>query len=200
MKTFCICLPEYQVQIEKARTHFTASGLTDVDFFCGINAPVAGLDTSHLYEYDHPGSGFRMGAKGTGCWLSHYMLWNCLLRLPDEHFLVLEADAQFHDGFRDKFAQALRDTPANFDFLHLGHCCLKGHKTKPIVGLVHETNKMLCTHAYVIRRGCIPFLLKTLRKVWAPIDIQLQLECFPHLRTYAVMPRIVSQFDTELPP
>ena len=34
----------------------------------------------------------------------------------------------------------------------------------------------------------LPVLL-SMRKVWAPVDIQLKLECFPKLRTYAVVPR-----------
>ena len=48
-------------------------------------------------------------------------------------------------------------------------------------------------------RAALPFVLRTLRKVWAPIDIQLQMECFPHMKTYAIIPRIVEQFNTELP-
>lgn len=199
MRTFCICLPENTEQIEKARAHFTSKGI-DAEFFWGINGPVAGLATSHVYEYDHPGSGFRMGAKPTGCWLSHYMLWNCLTRMPEDRFLILETDAKLHDDFTLQFSRALASVPQNFDFLHVGHCCLKGHPTKPVAGNVVETKHVQCTHAYVLTRKCIPFLLRTLRKCWAPIDVQLQLECFPHLATYAVVPRIVSQFDTDLPP
>lgn len=196
MRTFCICLPEDPAGIDRARAHFTASGLPNVEFFWGINAPVAGLATSHVYEVDHPGSGFRMGEKPTGCWLSHYMLWNCLTRLPDEHFLILETDAKLHDGFAAAFAQAMRDAPSNFDLLYVGHCCTANRGNR-IAGAVHESKSMLCTHAYVVRRGALGTLL-AMRKCWAPIDIQLKLECFPVLRTYAVIPRIVSQFNTEL--
>jgi len=199
VRAICICLPEYPEKIEAAKKHFTERGL-DVEFFWGLNAPLAGLSTSHVYEYDHPGSGFRIGAKPVGCWLSHYMLWNCLTRLPDDQFLVLEDDAKLSEDFVDRFAQAMRDVPANFDFLHLGHCCLKGHEQTHVAGEVWETKRQMCTHAYVIRRWCLPLVLKTLRKVWAPIDIQLVLEVFPHLKTYAVVPRIVDQFGTDLPP
>jgi len=195
MKGICICQPESPERYEKAKAHFEAHGL-DVEFMYGINAPVAGLATFHTYEVDHPGSGFRMGAKPTGCWLSHYMAWTVISRLPDDAYLVLEDDAQLHDGFLEDFEQALRDVPSDYSFLHPGHCCCR--PGKHIAGKVYECKHMACTHAYVVRRGVIPFLLKSIRKCWAPIDIQLEREIFPHVATYAIVPRIVSQFDTVL--
>lgn len=200
MRTYCINLPEDPKGAEAARLHFEEVGLKNVTFFWGINAPVAGLSTEHVYEVDHPGSGYRMGHKPTGCWLSHYMLWSHLMHLPDDRFMVLEADAKFDPDWEPKLEAALRDCPSNADFLHPGHCCLEGHPKTHVAGDVWETKHLQCTHCYIIRRGCIPFLLKTMRKVYAPIDIQMQIECFPSLLTYAIVPRIVSQFNTILPP
>jgi GR25 family glycosyltransferase involved in LPS biosynthesis len=198
MRAVCICLPEYPEKIEKARAHFAERGLTDVEFVYGINAPIAGLATSHTYEVDHPGSGFRMGSKPTGCWLSHYMAWNVMTRLPDDAFLVLEDDAELHPNFMADFEQALRDVPTDYSFLHVGHCCCT--PGLHIAGSVYESKNMLCTHAYVVRRGVLPLLLANIRKCWAPIDIQLLREIFPLVKTYAVVPRIVSQFNTVLSP
>ncbi len=211
MRTFCICLPEQPEAIERARAHFAERGLPGVDFFYGINAPVAGLSTSHTYEVDHPGSGFIMGPAPVGCWLSHYMLWSCLLRANadpadaaklsrDDHFLVLEVDAKLCDDFPARLQQAIADAPADFDFLYVGSCCAAGRAQTLVRGAVYECKQMLCTHGYVVSRRCLPLVLGTLRRVWAPIDIQLTLEVFPHLKTYAVLPRIVEQFDTYLPP
>jgi GR25 family glycosyltransferase involved in LPS biosynthesis len=199
MRAICICLPEYPERIEKAKAHFESHGL-DVEFFWGINAPVAGLATIHPYEVDHPGSGYRMGFKPTGCWLSHYMLWGAMTRMTDDAYLVLEDDAQLCDGFLEKFDQAMRDVPSDYAFLHPGHCCIQGRPMRHVAGDVYECKDMVCTHAYVIRRNIVPYVMKTLRKCWAPIDIQLQLEVFPNVKTYAVVPRIVSQFDTNIPP
>ena len=123
-----------------------------------------------------------------------------MMRMPDEQFLVLETDAKLADDFGSRLARAMTAVPSNFDFLHVGHCCLGNHPKKHVADEVWESKHMQCTHAYIVRRGVLPFLCKTIRKCWAPIDIQLQLECFPHLKTYAVVPRIVSQFDTELSP
>lgn len=200
MRAICICLPEYPEAIKKAQAHFASAGLEDVEFFWGINAPVAGLATWHVYERDNPGSGFRMGAKPTGIWLSHWMTWNMLTRLPDDKFLILETDAQFRPDWKERFGRAMADVPNDFDFLHVGHCCIEGFPRTLVAGEVYESKHAQCTHAYVLSRKAIPFLLRTLRKIWSPIDIQLQLECFPHLRTFAVVPRIVDQFDTVLSP
>jgi GR25 family glycosyltransferase involved in LPS biosynthesis len=199
MRAICICLPEYPERIEKAKAHFAERGLTDVEFFYGINAPVAGLATWHPYEVDHPGSGFRMGAKPTGCWLSHYMLWNAMTRMTDDAYLVLEDDAQLDEDFVPKFEQALRDVPSDWAFLHPGHCCIRGTPMTHVAGNVYECKSMACTHAYALRRNTAPFLLSKLRKCWAPIDIQLSREIFPYVKTYAIVPRIVSQWDTVIP-
>ena len=199
MRAICICLPEYPERAEKARAHFAERGLTDVEFFWGLNAPVAGLVTTHVYEVDHPHSGFRMGQRAVGCWLSHVMLYACMTRMADDAYLVLEDDAQLDEDFVPKLEQALRDVPSDYQFLHVGHCCIGDKPMQHIAGNVYECKAMQCTHAYVVKRNLAPFLLKTLRKCWAPIDIQLQLEVFPHVRTFAVIPRIASQFDTVLP-
>ncbi len=229
MKAFCICLPEQPEAIERARVHFDTHGLPGVDFFWGINAPVAGLSTSHTYEIDHPGSGFIMGPQPVGCWLSHYMLWSCLLRANadpadaaklsrDDHFLVLEVDAKLCDDFPSRLKQALADAPLDFDFLYIGSCCVAGRAIAPAnpgcLGSeasarlaspetppgVYACKQMLCTHGYVVARRCLPLVLRTLRRIWAPIDIQLTMEAFPQLKTYVVLPRMIEQFDTELPP
>lgn len=200
IKPICLCLPEYPEQIESAKKHFEESGLENVEFFWGIHAEKAGLATWHCYEVDAPGSGFKMGTKCTGIWLGHYMLWASAMRENCDHIMVLETDAKFLPGWKEKLDEALKIMPTNFDFCHVGHCGMEGHPRKQISGDVWETKHCFCTHAYIVRRAVIPFLLKTLRKCWSPIDIALVMECFPHLQTYAIYPRVVEQFNTIIPP
>ena len=200
MHAICVTLPETPERMERSRAHFAQAGLTDVEFFTGINARVAGLATSHAYEIDNPGSGWRIGEKGTGCWLSFYMMWASVARMPDDAYLILEDDAQLCDGFMDKWAQAMRDVPSDYDFLFLGHCCMKDKPKRHVAGDIYESKGMMCGHAYVLRRSTVTFLLQKIRKCWAPLDIQLAHEVFPLVKVYAVMPRIVSQFNTDLAP
>jgi GR25 family glycosyltransferase involved in LPS biosynthesis len=193
IKTFCLCLPEYPDKMEKAKVHFAERGVENVEFFSSIHAEIAGLSTSHPYEIDHPASGFRVGYKITGIWLAHVVLWMHLARLPEDKFLILEDDAMFHEDWKERYEAALKHLP-DFDFFHIGHCCLLGHEQTHIGGEVFATSHSQCTHAYILHRRCIPFLLRTVRKCYAPIDCQLVLEVFPHLKTFALIPRAVSQF------
>lgn len=199
IRAVCICLPEYPDAIVAAQKHFEEAGISP-EWMWSVNAEVAGLATSHCYNVDHPGTNFRMGTKPTGIWLAHIMVWTLIMSYPDEHVLVLETDAKFQEGWKEKYEQAMKDAPTNFDFLHLGHCAMEGHPRTHVAGDVWETKHCLCTHAYIVRRACLPFVLRTVRKCYAPIDCQLVLEVFPHLLTYAVYPRCIDQFNTILPP
>ncbi len=200
MRAICICLPENEEANKIAEAHFKDSGVDSLEFMWGLNSTISGLDTCHPYEIDNPKSGFRMGPKPTGIWLAHWTCWQIAMRYPDEHILILETDAKFLSGWKEKLNAALKIVPTNYDFLHIGHCCLEGHPRTHIGGDVYETKHAQCSHAYIVRRAVLPFMLKTLRKIWAPIDIQMQLECFPHLHTYAIVPRIVEQLNTVIQP
>lgn len=200
MRIFAISLPETPERTEKARAHFVERGV-QAEFFTGIHAPTAGLSTSHTYELDNPGTGYKIGYKPTGIWLSHYMLWAALsIQQTEDRFMILEIDAQFHDDWKPRCIQALKDAPSDFDFLHIGSCCCGGKVNTLIKGEVWDVKYPACTHAYIVAKKCLPFLLTTLRKVWAPIDLQLILEAFPHLKVYCVLPRLVDQHDTVINP
>ncbi len=195
----CICTPEDEAGRQRALEHFREIDL-DVRFFWGIDAKTAGLSTSFTYEVDAPGSGYRMAAKSVGCWLSHYMLWSAIMYGQNEYTLILESDCLFAKGWREELTKALEVIPKNFDVLNLGPCCLEGHPKQTVSGNLYSTKHAFCTHAYILRRDCIPFLLKTMRKCWAPIDVQLVLEAYPHLNTFAITPRLVEQVNTILAP
>ena len=57
-----------------------------------------------------------------------------------------------------------------------------------------------CGHSVIIAKKALPTMLRTQRKVWAPLDISLMLDTLPLLKTYCVLPRICSQFNTIIPP
>ena len=198
MRIFTIILPETPERTSKIQAHFTERGV-NAEYFTGINADVAGLATTHTYEIDAPGSGFKMGAKPTGIWLSHYMLWNALSLQTDKRFMILETDATFPEDWKPRVIQALRDTPPDFDFLFIGSCCCEGRPQTHVKGNVWDVRYPLCAHSYIVSTKCLPYVIETLRKVWAPIDIQLMFEVFPQLKVYTVLPRICGQFDTEIP-
>lgn len=199
VRTFIITLPEKPERRVKMEAHLKERGLHTYQFFDGLHAEKAGLSTVHTYELDHPGSGWRMGFAPTGIWLSHVMLWSMLNFLHDDHFLVLEDDAELPENWHDRFTQALRDAPPEFDMLYVGNCCCKGKQTTHIKGEVYDVRYPLCTHAYIVAKKALPLILKNSRRCWSPVDISLTLECHPHLKVFTVLPRIFGQFNTNIP-
>lgn len=200
LKTYCITLPETPDATIAAQKHFAERGVEDVEFVWGLHAEIAGLATAHTYERDNPGTNFRMGYKCTGIWLAHWLVWQIAMRTDAEYIMVLEADAKFDEDWKEKFDDAMKHVPKGFGFLHLGHCAIEGHPKAHIGGNVYESKHAQCAHCYIVQRSILPFMLKTIRKCYAPIDIALLLEIFPFVPTYVVVPRIVSQFNTIIPP
>lgn len=197
-RTFCITLPERPDRTARAREQFRLKRVDNVEFVDGIDAQSFGLKTVFPYEVDRPGSGFNIGFKPTGIWLSHRILWQILMYQPEPHFFILEDDANFHDDWKLKMQLALAETPKSFDWLFIGSCCTARLKPMRIGGYVYEVKYPSCFHAYVLARKAIPHLLATTRRCYAPIDIHTILHSFKQMEVYTVLPRLVDQFDTKL--
>lgn len=200
LRSFCLCLPESPERTEKAKAHFREQLVYDVTFFEAIHAEKFGLRTLFPYEVDNPGSGFNMGAKPTGIWLGHYMLWGALNLLPEDLFMVLEIDAKFESGWHSRISQALSDVPRDFDMLYPGSCCCGGRQKTHVKGEVYEVKYPMCTHCYIVAKKALPVLLRTQRKCYAPIDISMNFHSHPEMKVYTVLPRIVDQFETNIQP
>lgn len=200
MRTVFISLPhESPERTEAARQHFAEHGIS-AEMFAGINGEKMGVVTNHPYMLDRkPGDElFYAGTKPVGIFLSHYSLWTAMTLLPDEHIFILEDDAKFENGWKEKFEQAMQDVPADFDILFVGSCCCNHRPTRHIKGLVHEVKYPMCFHAYVVAKKAVPHLLATNRDCYAPIDISVTLHSFDKLKVYTLLPRIVSQFNTDI--
>jgi GR25 family glycosyltransferase involved in LPS biosynthesis len=185
---------------KKCQEHFRERGVVSDFLHYGFNAQQFGIQTEFPYELDAPGSGFRMGYKGTGTWLSHYMVWNIMEMLPDKHVFILEDDAKFPDNWLPKFNRAFQDVPPDFDMLYVGSCCCKDKPTTHIKGDIYLVQWPMCLHAYIVAKKAVPMLLSTQRKIYAPIDISLALHTLPKLKTYCVLPRLAEQWDTVIEP
>jgi GR25 family glycosyltransferase involved in LPS biosynthesis len=198
IRPIVVTVPEEGHRTKFILEHFRSVGL-DAEEFHGVSANESGLTTTHPYEVDNPGSGWKIGAKPTACWMSFYMLWAALNMQPDTHFLTLEWDAQFKPDWKERTEAALNQVPADFDVLFLGSCCAGGKPQKHIGGEVFEVKYPLCGHATIIAKKALPVFLRTQRKVYAPIDISLAFHTFPQLKVYTILPRVCDQFATALP-
>ena len=180
--------------------HFMERGV-NAQFFYGIHAPKLGIEATLPYEFDNPGSGFKIAAKPTGCWLSHRALWAACLLLPDELFFIVEDDAKFPEDWQPRVEQAIRDA-GDFDILYVGSCCTDDKPAVHISGDVYDVRWPLCTHGYIVRRAALPVLIETqdAAGLYAPIDISMLFHSLPKLKTRVVKPRILDQFNTEIAP
>lgn len=196
-----VCITTSRERAQKTVAHFAERGVVGVKFFYGIDAGQLGVATKLPYERDAPGSGYLMGPRPTGCWLSHRALWAALLAFgapSAEAFFILEDDAKFPENWRPRLDQALT---TDFDLLWVGSCCAGGKSRTQIAGEVWDVRYPLCTHGYVVRRAALETLCATQdeARCYAPIDISLALHTMPKLKTYTIMPRLLEQFNTDLP-
>ena len=238
MRIVCLATPvEDEDRCARAAAHFREVGLESVEYFHGLHHRQSGLVTTHHYMVDRgPGSKdesvpYQIGGHPTNIWIGHYFLWQALQLSGDDAWLVLETDAKFPLGYdaNTLIANAVDqmcDLDPHYDLLYLGSCACAGqHRVNrrlyrdTVVPRAIATvfgNGPQCNHAYVVRAKAVPVFQRTLRKVWAPIDIQQTAECFEYgtplprglpftrpsrpLVAYVVLPRIVDQWDTEIAP
>ncbi len=189
-------MPEKEAFIMK---HFKDVGM-EAEPFQGIHGATAGLRTVFPYERDAPGSGWNIGQKPVATWLSFYMLWSALNLLDNQYFMSCEWDAHFPANWRERTEAALRDVPMDFDLLYLGSCCCGEAPKNHVRGEVWDVRWPLCGQATIVAKKALPVMLRTQRKVYAPLDISLLLHTHAHLKVYTVLPTIVTQFHTELKP
>lgn len=199
IRPFLITVPEAQDRTDFILRHYAAVGF-QTEIFNGISSKLSGVATTHLYEVDNPGSGYKIGSKEVAGFLSFYMAWGAMMFMPQTHFWTTEFDCKYPPDWRIRVEQALKDVPPDFDLLYVGSCCCKGKPMNHIKGEVFEMNQMQCGHSTIIAKKALPTMLETQRKIYAPLDISLAFHTLPLLKCYAILPRVADQFDTFLSP
>jgi GR25 family glycosyltransferase involved in LPS biosynthesis len=134
-----------------------------------------------------------------------YIVYNVENNLPNSHFLYLEDDTRFNEGWKEIVEQAMREIPSDFDFLFIGSCCAE-HKERIKVGfhLYHFPNTQkqyaeypLCGNAYIVAKKALPKILETQRDAYVNADINLAVNTFNDLKVYAILPRVCEQLNNE---
>ena len=145
-------------------------GVQEFKFFYGFNGAKSGLKATIPYTHDDPSGSEYIGPKHIGCTMSHIMLWSAL-ELSDEndHWLVLEDDVIFRDGWKESINLALEEAPKDWDMIFAGSCCTQGRVGEKAGHALYRCHP-LCTHAYLVRRKALKALLETVVEISAPID------------------------------
>lgn len=174
--------------------------------FDGMDNQITRLQPMDTFDLDRAGE--KIGAKHVAATLTHYLIWQTMKYQPDDSFVALEFDVRFVEGWQEQFNTAMSVIPNDWDMVYLGSCCCAGRETIRIPSesmFVHTTNLFevkypLCGHAIMYRKKCLETLLTIHQKINMPLDIALYYMSLPKLRVYTILPRIVEQYNTFLPP
>lgn len=197
MKTFCISCPELPERRSTAEKHFQAMGV-EATFIDGIHADTFGILSWKPYEHDYPGRGHLIPTSQVGLFLSHYMVYQVCLHLPESTFLILEDDAKFPDGWSSRFEKAMEDVPGDWDIVLVGSSNCADKPCDQIKNEIWEIKYPFCTHAMMIHKKALPVMLRELRGAPMQIDLALILHVYPKLKVYTIWPRIVGQRGMDL--
>lgn len=208
IKPMCIFLPDdpqWMQEHERAKSYFAEQGIEDIYWVEGIHAAKWGIQGRHIYLLDgRPQEQFYIGDNKVGTFLSWYLLYHLGRAMDYSHYFILESDAKFVEGWKEKLDKALQIIPADFDFLFVGSCCTEGKEPVEIGENLFEypyrgeekwNYYPQCGHAYIIAKKAMQTLIDTQRDVANPVDISLIKYAFPKLRIFAILPRLADQGD-----
>ncbi|CAG8738500.1 6665_t:CDS:1, partial [Dentiscutata heterogama] len=141
-------------------------------------------------------SSLRLGVKA--CYLSHYRLYESIVKRGYESALILEDDVDMELNITDIMTKAHQNLPNDWDLLFIGHC--HSSNTEYAANLIaHELRKyghLQCTHAYAVSAKGAKKLLEKLQinDLQQPIDMEIRyLMEAGELNVYSIHPSIVIQ-------
>ncbi len=190
-------------RFDETAAHLDSLGIQWEPFF-GLDNQITRLAAKDSFDFDRAGA--KLDNKHVAATLTHYLLWNMMSYQPDESFIALEFDVRFVDGWREQFDEAMSSLPEDWDLVNLGGCCCKGRETYDVVNNgvkaknLFDVRYPLCGHAIMYRKKCLETLLRMHQKIDMPLDIAMFQLSLPRLRCYTILPRIVEQHNTFLPP
>lgn len=166
--------------------------------FDGMDNTICKLNAKETFDLDRAGE--RLETKHVAATLTHYLLWAVMSYQPDDSFVALEFDVRFVEGWQEQFVQAMLNIPDDWDMVYLGSCCCKGRESYHVSNNLFDVRYPLCGHAIMYRKKCLETLLTIHQKINMPLDIAMFHLSLPQLRVYTILPRIVDQHNTFLPP
>lgn len=185
-----------------ARYDVTAQHLTDMGIpferFNGFDNLKTRLSPIDTFDLDRAGE--RIGPKHIAATLSHMAIWYVMLYQPDDAFIVFEYDILLQPDFVERFYDEMSVVPDDWDIIMLGSCCAADKQKTHVDKSVYWIKEALCGHAMLYRKKALPILIEEQQRIYAPLDIGLVLGAFKKLDVYAIIPSLVGQRGTPLPP
>lgn len=205
IKPILLYLPDDEVwekEWREAQTYLASQGITDFYEIAGIHYNW-GISGRHIYLADgRPEEQFYIGDKKVAGNLSQYLCFSVMNAMNETHFMFMEGDVKFVDGWREKLEQALNDVPEDFDWLFVGSCCAKDKLPVHVKGDLYEFpyrgeeykwHYPACSHCFIVAKKCLPHLIATNRDVASPSDVSVIINSFPKMRVFGILPRLADQ-------
>ena len=191
---------EWQDRIGLSKLYFESQGINNIYWITGIHGEAFGIKAARPYQRDVPDTDWHLEPRTVGGYLSAYMLFSIAYSHSEwSHFIYLEDDIRFHEGWKERLTNALNDVPEDFDWLFLSHCCTEGRETKHIKGEVFEVKYPMAGGFSIVARKALPTIINGLRDACTPTDITLFDRVFKDLKVYTLLPRLAEQDKTFLP-
>lgn len=206
-RTFVLTVRRPIKRFDDTCAHLDEIGIKYEPFY-GFDNQITRLNAKDSFDIDR--SGERLEAKHVAATLTHYLLWGVMQYQPDDSFVALEFDVRFVQDWEMQFDLAMAVIPNDWDLVYLGSCCCKGREMVAVfpkddgpyknMTNLYEVKYPLCGHAIMYRKKCLETLLNVHQKINMPLDIAMFNLSLPLLKVYTILPRIVEQHATFLPP
>jgi GR25 family glycosyltransferase involved in LPS biosynthesis len=196
-RTFILTVNRSIPCFDNTAAHLDSLGLK-WERFNGMDNQLCRLNPVDTFDFDRVGE--RIGPKHIAATLSHYMMWKVMSYAPEDVFWCLEYDVEFMPDWENQYREAMSVLPDDWDVLFLGSCCCTGRETRHIAKNLYEVKYPLCGHAIMYHKKAFPVLLQEHQKICAPLDIALMHQSFPKLKVFTILPSIIGQHSTPLPP
>ena len=201
--SFLITVPGFEARRDATVAHLDECGFNQSILFhqfVGINGETAGLSCTNTHTLPD-GTIYTPTPKHVSLCLNHWFLWQRILSRAmtskDDFSIVLEDDVRFTSNWFEKLKRAIQDVPEDWDILFLGSCYARNFPVAHIVGDIWKVEKPNCTHAYCVRHKALPVLIEKCHRIYTNIDWAIIEQAIPHLKTYAILPRLADQFTME---
>lgn len=147
-----------------------------------------------------------------GCALSHYQLWNILVKSNNQFMIILEDDSKIIDKvdiFYQKINNVINETSNNFDWIYLYVFPSQKISDKSLhfsTSLDHAYHTY-CTIGYIISKSGASKLINRLKILNSPLDTIISQEIMKkNLKAFSVKDNIIdnlgqktSSYDSGLP-
>jgi GR25 family glycosyltransferase involved in LPS biosynthesis len=195
-RTFCITLKETPLRTRSFNDSAKTAGVT-AELFYGVFGKKLGMIPKYPNILESSNSEIFMTEGAVGCVFSHLTLWKALSILPENEFMVLEDDALFTEGFKDKFHSLYIKLPSNWEFVYVGWIPYGNDMIPVKVEEGISIQLPSATHAYLVKKSVLERLVDATYPIQSPLDLTLINKVLPTINYYVFDPSLVGQKSYE---